>query len=568
MYVINVFLPGKGAKSYYLGAHEFSVGSSNNNDLIINDKTVSRKHCILKNNNKTLFIKDLNSKNGIFLNGEQIEESSLNDGDILLLGKVKIEVEEIAEDDGYIFDKGEKIKKIPLYETDETKVIFSRIDKLIFETINSINTENEYKFFDTINEGLLNCSTLVIGNKFKDTYNIIYSKGDFKSLLKNIDKNLEEENHNKVTDNTIFFYYKGYFLMGKEGIGIPFFMFKEIIKTYEKIFFPDSEESFEQVEENIDKESSNKIIYTSNIMSDLVVKAKKLAKTNLNVLITGESGVGKELLANFIHNHSKRKDYPCLAINCAALPETLIESELFGVEKGAATDTKERPGKFELAHNGTLFLDEICSTSPQLQSKLLRAIQFKEFYRVGGTSLKKVDVRIISATNKPIQNQIKKEEFRKDLYFRIAGEEFTIPPLTERPEDILVLVNYFIKKYSKGYKKNILGISNKALDYLLSYDFPGNIRELENEIEKAVVFANNRDIIREKHISKRIKQKESKKKVRLDNEWNLNKIIDDVEQQVLVKAIEKFHSKTKIAKRLGISRTTLDSKLNKYSLSL
>ena len=279
--------------------------------------------------------------------------------------------------------------------------------------------------------------------------------------------------------------------------------------------------------------------------------------------------MGKELLAKFIHENSKRHNAPFIAINCAAVPEALIEAELFGVEKGAATDTSERPGKFEMANGGTLFLDEISDTSLSLQAKLLRAIQFKEFYRVGGTQLKKVNVRIIVATNKNLKKLISEKKFRKDLYFRLAGDEISVPPLRDRREDIPELVNFFIKKFSTQYEKRIQGISNKAMRLLINYDYPGNVRELENEIERAVALVDEGDIIREAHLSERLKNNDNNRfKSELNNEWELSKIIEEVEKNHIITALNKFKNKTEVARALNISRTTLDTKIKKYGLEV
>jgi len=222
---------------------------------------------------------------------------------------------------------------------------------------------------------------------------------------------------------------------------------------------------------------------------------RRVAPTFSTVLITGESGTGKELVARAIHDNSPRRDKPMIKVNCVAIPDTLLESELFGHVKGAFTDaTYTKPGKFELAEGGTLFLDEIGDMSLSLQGKILRVLQEKEFEPVGGTHVKKADVRIIAATNRPLKKLVKEGTFRSDLYFRLNVVPINIPPLRERPEDIPDLIQHFINKYSQECGKAINRIKPDAITFLQQYDYPGNVRELENLIERAVVLCLNNEL--------------------------------------------------------------------------
>jgi DNA-binding NtrC family response regulator len=223
-------------------------------------------------------------------------------------------------------------------------------------------------------------------------------------------------------------------------------------------------------------------------MKEAVDAAKKAAASHSTVLLLGESGTGKELFARAIHNWSERKDRSFVAINCVGLSTTLLESELFGYERGAFTGAEQRKkGKMELAHGGTVFLDEIGDVSEELQMKLLRFLQEREFERVGGTELIRVDVRIIAATNRELAAAVKERHFREDLYYRINVLPIPLPPLRERKDDLTVLIQHFIRRFSKESKKNFSGVSAEALDRLVAYDWPGNVRELGNIIERAVV---------------------------------------------------------------------------------
>lgn len=218
--------------------------------------------------------------------------------------------------------------------------------------------------------------------------------------------------------------------------------------------------------------------------------AKRVAGTDSSVLILGESGTGKELFAEQIHLHSPRRDAAFIRVNCAALPEHLLESELFGHVKGAFTDAhRDRLGRFEMANGGTLFLDEVGEIPLSLQAKLLRAIQYKSFQRVGESEPTFVDVRILAATNKDIEHEVEKGNFRRDLYYRLNVLPFYIPPLRERPDDIGELAEFFLKRTNRETNKQVHGFSNEAMDLLLSYSWPGNVRELENVVERAVVLA-------------------------------------------------------------------------------
>ena len=238
-------------------------------------------------------------------------------------------------------------------------------------------------------------------------------------------------------------------------------------------------------------ESMGEILGKSQVMKQVFNKIEKVGPSDVTVLIQGESGSGKELVAKEIHKKSSRKDNPMIVMNCAALPETLIESELFGHEKGAFTGaTERRLGKFELADNGTIFLDEIGDMSPNTQAKILRVLQEQSFERLGGTETLRVDVRLISATHKDLLKEIKEGNFREDLYYRLKVVEILLPPLRDRKEDIIILANKFIQCFSGKHRKNVKSISSEAAKIFTKYYWPGNVRELQNTIESAVVMTN------------------------------------------------------------------------------
>jgi two-component system NtrC family response regulator len=287
----------------------------------------------------------------------------------------------------------------------------------------------------------------------------------------------------------------------------------------------------------------------------------RIAKTDSTCIIEGESGVGKEVVVNLIQQLSERRNQPLVKVNCAAIPETLLESELFGYEKGAFTGAFQRKiGKFELANKGTIFLDEIGDLTPQLQAKLLRGIQEKELERLGGLHPVKIDVRLIVATNKNLDEEVKRGNFREDLYYRLNVVKIVVPPLRERKEDIPLLMDFFVKKYAGRYKKSIAGFTRESRDQFIKYDYPGNVRELENMIERAIVLA------RGDHIT-------------LDDIPNLaesaaapvqggiRETVGVMEKQMIAEALIKADwVQTKAAALLGISERMLRYKMKKYAI--
>jgi DNA-binding NtrC family response regulator len=249
------------------------------------------------------------------------------------------------------------------------------------------------------------------------------------------------------------------------------------------------------LEEELGRRGAPKMIGDDPALRRVMASVQRAAATDTTVLIEGESGTGKELVARALHTLSRRADAPFVAINCAAIPETLLESELFGHEKGAFTGAVARkPGKFEMANRGTLFLDEIGDLSLGLQAKILRALEEKRFERLGGTALVKVDVRLVAATNKNLRAAVAARAFREDLYFRLSVFPITMPPLRERKDDIPVLARYFVDRFSRDMKKKPLTIAPAALDALVQYRWPGNVRELQNCIERAVILADGETI--------------------------------------------------------------------------
>ncbi|MCX8119112.1 MAG: sigma-54 dependent transcriptional regulator [Desulfobacterota bacterium] len=312
------------------------------------------------------------------------------------------------------------------------------------------------------------------------------------------------------------------------------------------------------------------IVGKSKEMREIFKMVKQVANSRATVLIMGESGTGKELIARAIHYHSPRRNHPFIPINCAAIPETLIESELFGHEKGAFTHAIERKlGRVEAAHEGTLFLDEIGELSLSTQAKILRFLEEREFLRVGGSKTIKVDVRLITATNKDLPQLVKKGLFREDLYYRINVVPILLPPLRERKEDIPLLVHHFIKKFSQENQKELKGISKEALGLLMNYDWPGNIRELENLIERVVTLTQNESIQADElplpitHQSKANGLKESV----LSGQLSFSEAEEEFEREIILDALRRANFvQSHAANLLGISRRILKYKMDKLGI--
>jgi DNA-binding NtrC family response regulator len=316
---------------------------------------------------------------------------------------------------------------------------------------------------------------------------------------------------------------------------------------------------------NENKELRNKVISLENV-DDLIGSSEKMikvlkeveqvAQSNSPVIISGESGTGKELIARAIHSNSRRKFSPLVSVHCGALTESLLESELFGHEKGAFTGAMyNRKGRFEMADGGTIFLDEIATISQKMQIELLRVLETKTFLRVGGNKEITSDFRVICATNKDLKNMVENGTFREDLFYRLNVVNIRIPPLRERVEDIPVLVDHFIETYCTSMSRNIMTIDQAALKRLEQYDFPGNVRELENMIERAIVVGNEKEI--------RLKDLPFEKEMTSST----FKSLEDLEKQYILQVLNKYDwNKTRSAKAIKVDRVTLYNKIKKYNL--
>jgi transcriptional regulator with PAS, ATPase and Fis domain len=308
------------------------------------------------------------------------------------------------------------------------------------------------------------------------------------------------------------------------------------------------------------------VIGQTPVIQHVLRMAQKIAGTDSTVLITGETGVGKELIARAIHSASQRKSHPFVKVNCAAIPDTLLESELFGHEKGAFTGAvTNKPGRFEIAHLGTLFLDEIGEIPLHLQTKLLGVLQDKSFERLGGVKTIKIDVRIITATNQDLSSSVQSGTFRSDLFYRLNVVPIHIPPLRERKDDLIPLGNCLLDKFASKYRKKIGAIPPEVMATFTNYDWPGNIRELENVMERMVVMSET-DLLSLDQVPPEIRGMVSTTEASTLKE-KIETLSQVTEKQMIIDALNKTNqNRTQAAKLLGISRRTLQNKIKEYGL--
>lgn len=378
---------------------------------------------------------------------------------------------------------------------------------------------------------------------------------------------VQEINGNKMIATRIPVFVKGN-VVGAVG-RVLFRDINELNALYMKISKIEKElnlykDEFKKV--NSAKYSLDSIISESKSMHKIKELTKRTAKTNSNVLILGESGTGKELFAHAIHSISRRANAPFIKVNCGAIPYELLESELFGYEEGSFTGAKKggKIGKFKAADGGTIFLDEIGDLPMNMQVKLLRVLQDKEIEKIGSNSSEKVDVRIITATNRDLEEMVSEGKFRLDLYYRLNVLTIKVPPLRERKDDIPILSEYLIQKISRRENIRVDRISDSALEYLKRYNWPGNVRELENILERAINFLDEETVIKPEHLPSKITGIMRKKKIR-----SLKLTLEEVERQAIIDSlIFSNGNKTKAASILDISRTSLYEKIDKYNIEL
>ncbi|MBI4243046.1 MAG: sigma 54-interacting transcriptional regulator, partial [Planctomycetes bacterium] len=546
---------------------EIFVGRDDSNHIVIPDPVVSRHHAIIKlQTSGAVTITDLASNNGTFVNSKKIVTTVLVNGDVVKIGPATLTL---------ICDTTSPkiIKTNQLSPTEETTLL--DVEQAIWITKKAGSPVNTLEQLQQQIKELLDPDIICIVPRHPELKELIYSRGNLKQIRISqsiIDKTIRSRKA------ILFNYSKGDKTQSilseriTSIISIPLIS-RDIIVAIVYIDCRSTEKNFKPSDLKLTVDSANiaSTVLTSQLFTDtnfervkspyIIGKSEKImkcidlahtsAKGDFIVLITGETGTGKELIARLVHSAGRGVDSPFVAINCAAIPGTIFESELFGHEEGAFTGAMNtRVGKFELAGNGTIFLDEIAEIPLELQAKLLRAIEQKEFYRIGGTQPIKFNAKIVCATNRDLQDEVSNKRFRDDLYYRVSGFKINLPSLRERKEDIPLLTYHFIEQLSTQMNKKITGTDRELLEKFMQYSWPGNIRELRNLIERAVALSSGGELS-VSHIPVEVRSFEST--TSLINTLNLA----EVEKRIIMRALEMAnYKKSEALKLLGISWPT------------
>ncbi len=587
---------------FTLTEEEVSIGRESSNGLCIADSSVSRRHCRIKRDNEVFTLFDLDSLNSTFLNDVPVKERNLKHGDRIKVGDSLflfhlLETDASTSSTQILFDERFSASQdtVRVRVADAVQLMARDLSALmkISATINSIHT------LDKLQQQLLELifevvpaqrgAIMLVGEteeEFSSVFGLDRQTGPDATVRvsRTITQQVERDGvsilSNEVPDSDAFGAAESVIASQIQSVlAVPLILFEKVLGIV-YLYTTDPAARFDEDHlqlltaianiaavalenvrhiESLENENAelravahieHSMVGESNAMSALYKMVARVAPTDSTVLIRGESGTGKELAARAIHHNSTRSAQAFVAVNCAALTETLLESELFGHEKGAFTGAiAQKKGKLEMAEGGTIFLDEIGELAPLLQSKFLRVLQEREFERVGGTRTIKVDLRLIAATNKDLEEAIRQGEFRQDLYYRLNVVSLEMPPLRERKEDIPLLVNFFVEKYSRKCRQRAMKISKEARARLVNYDWPGNVRELENAIERAVVLSST-DTILPEDLPEAILETESSSGTPITK---YHEAVLETKKQLILQAIEQASgSYTEAAKLLGV----------------
>jgi transcriptional regulator with PAS, ATPase and Fis domain len=572
-----------------------TLGRSNEADIIVEDDSVSREHLKISQTKDHILIKDNNTTNGTFVKSKKINEAKIKIGESFIIGDLEFFLREGTVEEFQLSGAYHPIPDEPTKEnqrkkrTAETDIVSNIYDTLLKHIL--LSGLKKQRFEELI---AFLSKTLTDLAEFGNLYLISIREGEPFTYL-SISKQKKSLDLSTIITRPDFFkekilqknfpqtktpYYSYpttvegkdaalvYICNSPPGQDEPLLrkFLSGLSKEIELLSQVFSEKKKKTHTETKVVNTEDEIIAASKEMKDLINIAKKIAGSNIFILIQGESGTGKELFARLIHNYSKRNKNKFVAINCAAIPENLLESELFGHEKGAFTGAYEKKiGKLELASGGTLVFDEIGDMPLSLQSKLLRALQENEFYRLGGTAPINVDLRIISITNKDLKRLINDKKFREDLYFRLVHRTITIPPLRDRKEDITILINYFTDRFCMQQNKTIAGYSVKAFELLQKFNWRGNVRQLENEIKSLINLTANGEIINYDILSDELRSLGVPSNETADPKGQNFYIKPD--RETILKLLEKNQwNKAKTARDLNITYQGLHKKLKRLGI--
>jgi transcriptional regulator with PAS, ATPase and Fis domain len=596
MFYLNGFV-----KKFPLNKPVITIGRSSESDLTINKDFISRAHARIDQtrtakNSSAITLIDLKSTNGIHVGNTRVKESIITVGESFNLGRMEFYLKEGDMDEFEpapelipIFNKLNRENK-KKYESTETTDLTEVYNDILKEMLHiGMKTDDFNAFIQHLSSHISRMTDfggLFMVTRQGDSFNISFSISNIDEMVKTLILLVRDTpaiydevvKYAAVPGSPLFYYaypleideatasliYITHPNQGEEMPVMEHFLLSlsRLIELYRRLHMGNCRIGETKKENDT---VSMEIIGASKKMQELLEQTRKIAAGDIFVLIQGESGTGKELFARFIHKYSKRRDKAFVAINCAAIPENLLESELFGYEKGAFTGAyAQTKGKLELASGGILVLDEVGDMPIHLQSKLLRAIQENEFYRLGGSAPINVDLRIISLTNMNLKHLIKNNKFREDLYYRLVHRSITIPPLRERKEDIPALVNFFTDKYCKQSGKSINGYSVKAFEFLLNHNWKGNVRQLENEIKSVVDLTDDGEMITYDILSDEIKGIDFD---RDEPTLILREMNEDEQKAHIVNLLEKHNwNKSETARELNMTYRGLHKKLSKWEI--
>jgi transcriptional regulator with PAS, ATPase and Fis domain len=586
-------------------SRRFVIGRGTHADLVLLSNAISREHCCIENVGGIFYLRDLGSTNGTFVNDKKITYTVLSNEDVIKVGPISLTFHIMEEPILEPIETEASPKPIEIeqgvYPGEKTEVI--NIDNINLKASEYVETSylNMFYKISTLlpsSKNILSfCETLldIILSEMTIHRGAVLLYDECQALYKKVVRFARGAQISKMTvnegvvrkvlrDKEALLTYKDFSSLFIPIVGVQRVLGVVYIDTYGTISEFDQRDLnimgaigkqagiiIENIKyaQQLSKEkdtltdmllAEDEMVGSSPQMQRVYELIRKVASTNTSILIRGESGVGKELVARSIHFSSPRRYQPLVVINCSAIPKELFESQLFGHEKGAFTGAiATKKGDFELANNGTLFLDEISDLDMTIQSKLLRALEDNSIRRVGGTKDIPVNVRILSATNADLEELVKTGVFRKDLYYRLNVVEIYVPPLRERKQDIPLLIDYFIKKLSFKMGKRIKGVEDKTMQALIEYKWPGNVRELKNAIERAIILC-DQDKLNIDHFHHIFGKKEIKQEEALIT-------LEQVEREHIKRVLENVKgNKALAAQILGITRPTLYQKIQKYNL--
>lgn len=574
-------------KKFPLTKKVIKLGRSSDNDMNINESFISQKHAKIEVYKKHIIIEDMGSKNGIFIETDRISKAKVEINKSFRIGHSTFFLKEGSSGDfalsSKVFTGSKDGMRVDLPKGDKTHDAINLLYTEPFIEMLQIGYNLEelgdiFKPAKELMDNSLGTGCLVLISNENDS-NIIDSKWKYDKRMYPIIFDIlqikdifQNPQLNQRTQDKFVFCSFPFILSTKKRLLIYLLKSDKNISADKVKFLTNLSVEISVIDSLIDQISVSpkeegrdipEIITSNQIFLNLLSKSKKIAVTDLFVIIQGETGTGKELIARLIHSHSKRYKKQFVALNCAAIPENLMEDELFGHEKGAFTDAvAQKKGKLELSSNSTLVLDEIGDMPLSLQKKLLRAIQEEQFYRIGGNVPIKVHLRIICLTHKNISHLVEEKIFREDLFYRLNHVSLNLMPLRDRKDDILPLINYFVKIFSERNKIVIKGFTKEAIEVLEGYEWPGNIRELRNEINKIISLSENDDIVDLSHLKDEIiSRAKSTIKFRRSSDKTL-------EKEFIIGLLNKHKwNKTLVAADMKISRTALYDKLKKYKLN-